>query len=92
MRGKLKETCIRVEKHTSGAGMLAAIQLQQQRVASAYFGCPATLSLFTEILEVPACHANRGSCNTYHLLVRQVLGILVQDLSSAALVWQPKLD
>jgi hypothetical protein len=45
-----------------------------------------------EILEIPAGHASRGSCNTRHLLVRQVHGVLVQDLSSAALVWQPKLD
>ena len=91
LRGNLRASCTRVEKHTSRVGMLAAIQ-SQQRVASAYFGCPATLSLFTEILEVPASHARRGSCNTCHLLVRQVLGVLVQDLSSADLVWQPKLD
>jgi hypothetical protein len=63
-----------------------------QRLASAYFGCPSTLSLFTEILEVPASHASRGSRNTCQLLVRQVLGVLMQDLSSADLIWQPKLD
>jgi len=62
LRGNLRKTCIRVEKHTSGAGMLAAIQLQQQRVASAYLGCPATLGLSLRSLRfLPAMPAEAAA-------------------------------